>query len=126
MTQGPPPASEAGRQEQRSTDDRSSDSAGTVVNDVEAGTGSPTNDHTREKSKLESEKSKQNLVDWDGPDDPRNPLNFSSARKWLIILVVGSATLCVTCTSSMVASTYGGMEREFGVSREVATLGLTL
>ena len=26
-----------------------------------------------------------NLVHWDGPDDPRNPMNWSDARKWLII-----------------------------------------
>ena len=41
----------------------------------------------------------RNIVDWEGPDDPQNPLNRSTTRKWVILLVLGSATLCVTCAS---------------------------
>jgi hypothetical protein len=29
-----------------------------------------------------------NLVQWDGPDDPENPLNWSRARRWKITAVV--------------------------------------
>jgi len=71
-------------------------------------------------------KQDQDLVDWEGPDDPENPLNLSTLRKWTILMVLGSATLCVTCASSMVASTYDGMMQEFNVSHEVATLALSL
>lgn len=67
-----------------------------------------------------------NLVDWDGPQDPLNPLNFPEWRKWTILLVIGSACLCVTCASSMAALTYPGMEEDFGVGREVSTLSITL
>lgn len=33
-----------------------------------------------------------NIVDWDGPDDPENPLNWSSTRRILIIIFVSSYT----------------------------------
>ena len=29
-----------------------------------------------------------NTVDWDGPDDPEHPLNWSKRRKWPIITCV--------------------------------------
>jgi hypothetical protein len=77
-------------------------------------------------SKDEEDSEKKNLVEWDGPDDPHNPINFTEGKKWTILLVIGSATLACTCASSMVASTYTGMMEEFHVSREVATLSLTL
>lgn len=72
------------------------------------------------------EENDPDLVDWDGPEDPLNPLNTKGWRKWLLIFIVGSATLCTTCASSMVASTYTGMMEEFDISHEVATLALTL
>ncbi|KAK4706119.1 hypothetical protein P7C70_g83, partial [Phenoliferia sp. Uapishka_3] len=49
-----------------------------------------------------------------------------TAKKWVIICVISSASFAVTCCSSMVAQTYQGVEAEFGVSNEVATLGLSL
>lgn len=35
-----------------------------------------------------SEKIDPNLVKWDGPDDPENPLNWSRGRKWVVTWVV--------------------------------------
>ncbi len=31
-----------------------------------------------------------------------DPVNMSLARKWLIVLIISSASLCVTCASSIV------------------------
>ena len=33
------------------------------------------------------------LVDFEGPDDPSNPLNWSSASKWLIVTMISMMTL---------------------------------
>ncbi|KAL2435320.1 hypothetical protein ABEF94_014931 [Exophiala dermatitidis] len=33
-----------------------------------------------------------NVVDWDGPDDPENPLNWSPRRKWSNILLLAVMT----------------------------------
>lgn len=32
------------------------------------------------------------VVDWDGPNDPNNPTNWSSSRKWTVIGLVSFNT----------------------------------
>ena len=34
-----------------------------------------------------------NIVNWDGPDDPENPLNWSSAKKFGAISIVSLITM---------------------------------
>ena len=34
-----------------------------------------------------------NIVDWDGPDDPENPLNWSNGRKWANIVTFSTITM---------------------------------
>lgn len=48
----------------------------------------------------------------------------NTPRMMTIILAVSCQ--CVTCCSSMAGSTYAGMEPEFGVSREVCVLSISL
>lgn len=65
-------------------------------------------------------------VTFSGDNDPLNPkTNRSNLRKWSIVLIGSSCSLCVTCASALYTSTYLQLEKDFGVSREVATLGLT-
>ncbi|KAM0755472.1 MFS general substrate transporter [Meredithblackwellia eburnea MCA 4105] len=68
----------------------------------------------------------QYIVGFNGPDDSSLPINMSTMKKWVIICTISSASFCVTCGSSMVASSYAGVEKDFGVSEEVATLGISL
>lgn len=63
---------------------------------------------------------------WDGEGDAMNPRNFGTAKKWLVVLVVSAGSTCVTCTSSMYTLTYEQITVEFGISRVVATLGLSV
>ncbi|GME23584.1 Major facilitator superfamily [Neofusicoccum parvum] len=71
-------------------------------------------------------------VTWDTlPDSEashavRNPRIMSTARRWLIVVIVSASSLCVTCASSIYTSTYGQILPEFHSSRIVATLGLSL
>ena len=65
-------------------------------------------------------------VGWDGDDDPINPKNMNTAKKWLVVIMLALGSLCVTCTSSLYTTTYDQMDKEFENSRIVATLGLTL
>ena len=74
----------------------------------------------------EQDPDKEFEVKWDGDNDPLNPRNMSSGRKWVIVLIVSAGSTCVTCTSSMYTSTYAQLMGEFHVSRVVATLGLSL
>ncbi len=78
----------------------------------------PTND-------VSSDDTKYN-VGWDGDNDPMNPRNIHGARKWLITGTMALCSMCVTCTSSLYTMTYNQIDREFGSSRIVATLGLSL
>ena len=34
-----------------------------------------------------------NIVDWDGPDDPENPLNWSSSKKLAAMTIVSLVTM---------------------------------
>ncbi|XPS73247.1 hypothetical protein M3J09_005397 [Ascochyta lentis] len=66
------------------------------------------------------------LVSFDGDADPENPRSMSNLRRWAIVLICSASSLCVTCTSSLYTSTYSQIEPEFGSSRLVCTLGLSL
>lgn len=68
---------------------------------------------------------KQFEVHFDGDSDLLNPKSRSTWRKWLVIVVLACSSLCVTCASALYTSTYGQIETEFNVSRELATVGLT-
>lgn len=34
-----------------------------------------------------------NVINWDGPDDPENPLNWTARRKWTNIAVIAGITV---------------------------------
>ncbi|KAL0941841.1 major facilitator superfamily transporter [Colletotrichum truncatum] len=66
-------------------------------------------------------------VGFDGGDqDPLCPRSMGKARKWLIVSIVSCASFCVTAASSIYTSTYAQMDAEFGNSRIVGTLGLSV
>ncbi|PVH92613.1 MFS transporter [Periconia macrospinosa] len=66
------------------------------------------------------------LVRFDGDTDPMNPRSMAKWRRWVIVLICASSSLCVTCTSSLYTSTYSQLIPEFHTSRLVCTLGLSL
>ncbi len=80
----------------------------------------------KDEERGDGEGEKEYEVQWDGEKDPMNPRNLGLGRKWIIVLVVSLGSTCVTCTSSMYTLTYEQITVEFGVSRVVATLGLSL
>lgn len=65
-------------------------------------------------------------VKWDGDDDPMNPRNMKTWRKWVVVFTLAFGSLCVTCVSSLYTTTYGQIDEEFHVSTLVSTLGLAL
>ncbi|KAJ5366385.1 hypothetical protein N7541_000326 [Penicillium brevicompactum] len=76
--------------------------------------------------KPEAEGKDPNLVEWDGPDDPENPQNFSSLRKWVITLTMSSMTMWITFASSVFSTATQVTAKEFNVSTEVMVLGTSL
>lgn len=59
-------------------------------------------------------------------EDMRHPYNWPKSKKYTILLVLCLAAVCVTATSSIQASTYTSIEREFNFSRPEAVLGVSL
>jgi len=46
-----------------------------------------------------TEKDGRELIDWDGPDDPENPFNWSKGYKWTVTIAV-----CVMYVTSTLAA----------------------
>ncbi|KAF4625817.1 hypothetical protein G7Y89_g12347 [Cudoniella acicularis] len=59
-------------------------------------------------------------------DDPRNPMNFSPARKWLITAIGTLSVFAITLTSSAYTGSAEKIIAEFDVSSEVFALGISL
>lgn len=77
---------------------------------------------TRSTQSRRSKKGKDpNIVTWEGPDDPKNPRNWSLKRKWAATFIVSSFTFISPVSSSMVAPALGAISAEFGVTNEVVS-----
>lgn len=87
-------------------------------NDLESAQNQPEPEKPTEKD--------PNLVEWDGPDDPENPQNFSRIRKWVITVVMSSMTMWITFASSVFSTATLVTAKEFNVSTEVMILGTSL
>ena len=59
-------------------------------------------------------------------NDYQDAMSFSAKRKWATAVLQSMSTLAVTFASSAYASGIEGVKRDFDVSGEVATLGLSL
>lgn len=56
------------------------------------------------------------VVDWNGPDDPENPYNWSLRRKWMVTAVGILATFVVPMAGTMITVAADAINVEFGVS----------
>jgi len=67
-----------------------------------------------------------NIVVFDGKDDPEAPLNWPTKKKIITTMLYGLTTAGSTWASSVYSSATAAVEAEFNVSTEVSTLGLSL
>ncbi|MCJ1310303.1 hypothetical protein MMC25_003965 [Agyrium rufum] len=65
------------------------------------------------------------LVDFDGPDDPYQPLNWPLRKKLLTTLLYGFTTMGSTFASSSYSPAIDIVAEQYHVSTEVSTLGLS-
>ncbi|KUJ15138.1 benomyl/methotrexate resistance protein [Mollisia scopiformis] len=54
-----------------------------------------------------------NIVDWDGPDDPENPLNWTNKKKWANGALLAAMTFVTPLASSMFAPGVEDVLKEF-------------
>jgi hypothetical protein len=83
-----------------------------------------------EKGPLEPEQpqngEQRQLVEFDGPNDPGNPKNWSQMRRWAITCSMSSLVFTVTFASSIFSVNIGVVRDKFDVSIVTATLGVAL
>ena len=58
--------------------------------DLEAGHRSDNSD--KKEPDINQTEVDLNIVDWDGPNDPQNPINWSEKLKWANVAVISSIT----------------------------------
>ncbi|KAK5166602.1 uncharacterized protein LTR77_008145 [Saxophila tyrrhenica] len=66
----------------------------------------------------------ESLVEFDGPNDPANPKNWSKRRRGAITVSMSLMTFVVTFSSSIFASALGPVTEEYNISTTVAALGV--
>ncbi|KAJ7643651.1 MFS general substrate transporter [Roridomyces roridus] len=59
------------------------------------------------------------IVDWEGPDDPLNPRNWSRRKKWAATITASAFTFISPVSSSMIAPASDQVAHDFGVTNEV-------
>ncbi|KAG1814356.1 major facilitator superfamily domain-containing protein [Suillus subaureus] len=64
------------------------------------------------------------IVDWDGPDDPQNPKNWSLRRKWAATIILSSFTFISPVSSSMIVPATSEVASTFKINDD-AILALT-
>ncbi|KAI1460339.1 MFS general substrate transporter [Annulohypoxylon moriforme] len=68
-----------------------------------------------------------NIVEWDGPNDPENPMNWPDSKKWINISIVSIITIVTPLGSSMFAPGIPSIMEEFhSSSSTVATFLLSI
>lgn len=60
------------------------------------------------------------------PNDPRNAMNFSQTKKWVITILQAIATLAVAFVSTAYSGGLTDILMDFGVSTEVVILGISM
>jgi len=68
----------------------------------------------------------ESIVNWDGPDDPENPQNWSQREKWIVTIAMGTLTFCITFSSSVLSAATDPIAELFGASAVVSTLPTSL
>ncbi|KAK8159651.1 putative MFS multidrug transporter [Phyllosticta citrichinensis] len=66
------------------------------------------------------------VVDFDGPDDPYNPINWPTRKKVVTTLLYGFTTMGATWASSIYSPAVDQISEEFNVGTTVSTLGIAL
>ncbi|KAI9366748.1 MFS multidrug transporter-like protein [Zopfochytrium polystomum] len=79
------------------------------------------NDSTQDLEARGSSKASNSnkIVDWDGPDDPANPRNWSNLKKWTVVAMLSIITLMSTMGSSVVAPTVPFIAADLGLTTKL-------
>ncbi|PLB47918.1 synaptic vesicle transporter [Aspergillus steynii IBT 23096] len=79
---------------------------------VEAASIRPTDSSDAELGES-SQDEDDKLVHWDGPNDPENPMNWTSFRKWLTIALISISSYNVSLVSTIFSPAVPAVQEEF-------------
>lgn len=68
----------------------------------------------------------EDLVDFDGDDDPYRPVNWSMKKKIITTALYGLTTMSATWASASISPGVSQISEEFGIGRQTATLSVSL
>lgn len=68
----------------------------------------------------------EELVDFDGPDDPYRPVNWAMKKKVFTTALYGFTTMSATWASATISAGTAQISREFHIGSQTATLATTL
>ncbi|AEO59172.1 general substrate transporter [Thermothelomyces thermophilus ATCC 42464] len=102
--------------------------AATVLPESDSAAARGDSDGAGEKGGADSEQDKDpNIVTWDGPDDPMNPMNWTMRKKWTNIAVMAILTIITPLGSSMFAPGIPRILNEFHETSSItATFIMTI
>lgn len=66
------------------------------------------------------------IVDFEGPDDPYRPMNWTFRKKAITTTLYGFTTMGATFSSSVYSPAVSEVSQVFGIGQEVSTLGISL
>ncbi|OTA59264.1 MFS general substrate transporter [Hypoxylon sp. EC38] len=99
------------------TEKTEKDSVAPPTPDMDSSTVGPESEQDVEAGpdnrELNADEKDPNVVDWDGPNDPENPMNWSDTNKWLNIGILSIMTIVTPLGSSMFAPGIPGIMVEF-------------
>lgn len=88
-----------------------------LENDTEKGV-SPASNSTAAGDDEAAEQN-PNIVDFDGPDDPQNPMNWNVTKKWGMVSLVSAITFLTPLASSMFAPGVSEVMRDFNSTNDM-------
>ena len=104
------------------------DSSSNRDRDIEKGNSGAKDNNEVDQGDVDRRQTKEenNVIGWDGPDDPQNPQNWTKTKKYTATVLYASMTFCITFASSVFSTATLVTAKEFGVSTEVMVLGTSL
>ncbi|KAL9117180.1 MAG: hypothetical protein Q9187_006285, partial [Circinaria calcarea] len=57
-----------------------------------------------------------NLLTWDSPDDPENPKNWPTSKRWVATLIVSSFTFFTPLSSTMISPSTAAIASDLGIN----------
>jgi len=100
--------------------------SGQSLHDLHTQNHNPSVEKPQSDVEKASSKSVQSSPDWDGPEDPDNPLNWPSWKRHFHIVPPAAISFTATFGSSIITPAISAISQQFNVSTTVALLPLTL